>query len=479
MKKILIIFLSFVLLNSCTDDFEALNTNPVATSEVPTSTLLTGAIQDLIAINAGLGYNKTLMLYAQYWSQREETGRSRYGDINRDWGSWYLNGLPELNNIIELNSGDNKSSFEAYGSNNNQIAVAKILKAWAFHNITDAWGNVPYSEAGDPKVSFPKYDSQESIYNGLLTELKEANSLIEVGAEGVHGDLVFNGDMDKWKKFANSLRARIALRMSKANPTLGASELASAIADGVISSNDDNAKVDFQVEEDYANPLFIEFKVQQWTYVSDVLVDAMSVDPNFVDPRLSAYASPALNTGEFTGLEYGLTDDASTLIPQDDASYPSELVRGTTFPSILFTYSEMLFIQAEAVKLGWISGDVESFYNDAIRASMEFWGVDSAIADSYLLESHVAYSDANWQELIGTQKWLSFYMQGAQAWAEYRRIGYPVLVAPPLELQNGATGVPRRFFYALEEKNTNGDNLADAVSAMGGDNFDVKVWWDK
>ncbi len=479
MKKILIIFLSFVLLNSCTEDFEVLNTNPVATSDVPTSNLLTGAIQDLISINAGLGYNKTCMLYTQFWSQRETTGRSRYGDINRDWSSWYLNGLPELNNIIALNSGGHKGAFIAYGSNGNQIAVARILRAWAFLNITDAWGNIPYSEVGNPKISFPKYDSQESIYGNLLTELKEANTMIDISAAGVEGDLMYNGDMAKWKKFANSLRARMALRMSKVDPVKGASELTRAIADGVIESNDENALVNFQVEEDFANPLFIEFKVQQWTYVSDVLVNAMSVDPDFVDPRLAVYADPALNTGMITGLTYGLTDDESTEVLQDDISYPGALVRGTTFPSILFTVSEMLFIKAEAVELGWMSGDAESFYNDAIKNSMAFWGIDNDVAENYLSEAHVAYSDANWQELIGTQKWLSFYMQGAQAWAEYRRIGFPVLVAPPKELQNDATGVPRRFFYELSEKNTNGANLEAAISAMGGDNFDIRVWWDK
>ena len=206
MKKLLL-FLSIILMYGCTEDFTDINTDPTTTTEVPTSTLLTAAMQDLISINAGLGYNKTTMLYSQYWSQREETGRSRYGDINRDWASWYLGGMPELNNIIELNSGDKKENFLASGSNANQIAVANILKAWAFHNITDAWGDVPYSEVGDPEIVFPKYDSQESIYNGILSELEKASDLIDVNGAGVEGDMMFNGDMAKWKKFANSLRA--------------------------------------------------------------------------------------------------------------------------------------------------------------------------------------------------------------------------------------------------------------------------------
>ncbi len=479
MKKIIFFFLAIVLITtSCTKDFADLNTNPTAVTKVPTSNLLTGAIQDLIGINSGLGSNKTFMLYTQFWSQREETGRSRYGDIQRDWSAWYLRGMPELYNIIELNTGANKADYVGYGSNNNQVAVAKIMRAWAFQNITDAWGNVPYSDVGKPEIAFPKYDEQSEIYPKLLAELKEANSLIDVNALGVKGDLLFDGDMAKWKKFANSLRARIAMRMSKVNPSLAKSELVAALSDGVIESNDDNATVAFQVEEDHANPLFLEFKVQQWTYVSDVLVNAMSADAANIDPRLAVYADDAINLGSIVGLPYGLTDDQSSAIAQDDASHPGELVRSSTFPSILFTYSEMLFIQSEAAKLTWISGSNEELYYDAIRASMEFWGVSTADADAHLNAAGVVYDDANWKEQLATQKWLSFYMQGAQAWAEYRRLGYPILQVPTEELQNDATDVPRRFYYPLDEQNTNGENLNRAIEAMGGDDFSVRVWWD-
>lgn len=478
-KKIIFFFFSVLLVASCTKDFAELNTNPTAVTDVPTSNLLSAAIQDLIGINSGLGANKTFMLYTQQWSQREETNRSRYNDKQRDWSSWYLNGMPELYNIIELNSGDSKGDYIAYGSNENQIAVAKILRAWAFHNITDAWGDVPYSDVGKPEITFPKYDSQASIYDGLLAELKDANNLIDVNAAGVKGDMVFNGDMAKWKKFANSLRARIALRMSKVNPDLGKSELIAALADGVMTSNDDNVTVDFQMEEKYSNPLFLEFKVQHWTYVSDVLVNAMSVDAANVDPRLMAYADPAINLGTIVGFPYGLTDAESSDIPQNDASHPSALVRSATFPSILFTYSELLFIQAEAVKLGWISGTAEDFYNDAIRASMAFWGVSEADANAHLAAAHVVFDDANWQEQMATQKWISLYLQGAQAWAEYRRSGYPVLQIPANSVLNNATEVPRRFFYPESEQSTNGDNLDRAIQAMGGDDFSVRVWWDK
>lgn len=478
MKNKIILLLSVLFIFGCTDDFGDINTDPTSSTEVPTSNLLTKAIQDMVTINSSLGYNKTMMFYVQQWSQRESTGRSRYGDIQRDWASWYLNGMPELYEIIKLNSGDTKDNFSAYGSNNNQIAVAKILRSWAFMNMTDAWGDIPYSEVGNPEISFPKYDKQSSIYPSLLAELKSAAGSIDSG-DGVVGDLLFDGDMAKWKKFANSLRARIALRMSKVDNGKAKSEFESAINDGVIESNDDNAVVAFQEVEGYANPLYLEFLVQQWTYISDVLVDAMSVDTNNVDPRLAIYGDPAVSTGTVIGFPYGLPDDASTEIPQDDGSYPGAMVRSNTFGSILCTASEMEFAKAEAISMGWIAGDAGAAYNAAIKLNMGFWGVDDAAADAFIAAPHVAYDAAKSAELIGTQKWISLYTQGAQAWAEYRRIGYPMLAIPAEQVENGATQVPRRFYYPLEERNTNGDNLDGAISGMGGDDFNVHVWWDK
>lgn len=478
MKKILFITMIAFLFNSCTDGFEELNTNPTKTSDVPTSSLLTAAMQDMITTNSSLGYNKTTELYVQHWSQRETTVRSRYGDIESGWSSWYLGGLPELNNIIDLNSGDNKDDYIAYGSNENQIAVAKIMKSWAFLNITDAWGDVPYSEVGNPEIRFPKYDRQSDIYASLLEDLKSANDAIDVTSGSVKGDLLYDGDMSKWKKFANSLRARIAMRMSKVDEAKAKTELTAAINDGVFESTDDDAYINFQEEEKYANPLYAEFLTQQWTYVSRTLTDKMTLNNTITDPRLAVYAAPNKN-GNYLGLPYGLLDDESTAFAIDSCSNPGLLIRDATFPSILMTYSEIQFIMAEAAQRGWVSGSASDFYNSAIKANMDFWFVPSDKSDAYIALPEVAYDVANWAEQIGTQKWISFYTQGAQAWAEYRRIGFPVLNVPTGSLNNGATQIPRRFFYNAEESNLNGDQLDIAISNMGGDNFDIRVWWDK
>ncbi len=487
MKKIIIFLIIIGLTSSCTKDFVELNKNPLATNKAPTPAILTGAMQSLININSGLGYNKTLMLYSQQWSQRETTTRSLYvmDDSSGDWSAWYLNGLPELVNIIELNSGDNKDDYSVYGKNENQIAVAKILKVWAFSNITDTWGNVPYTEALKEDITFPAYDKQESIYPALINELKDAANMIDVNASGfTSGDMMYNGDMTKWKRFANSLRARLALRMSEVNPSLAQTEVADALSSNVFTSNDDNAMIYFQNEESHANPLYLEFLTQQWTFVSEPLINLMNsygsgtaASPS--DPRIPHYADPNQN-GEYVGFPYGLPTSDTFNYAIEDYSLPSAEVRAMNFPSFLMTYAELLFIKAEAEQRGWFgnTADASNTYYDAIAASMDQWGVSQADITTYLAYPEVQYNTANWRKLIGEQKHIALYLQGANAWNEWKRLDYPVLQFPPAASAN-ATEIPRRFRYPESEAAINMDNLSQAINDMGGNEMNTRMWWDQ
>ena len=474
---ILILFALFFVTFSCTDDFDEINTNPVEKEVVPTSTLLTSALQSFINLNSSLNANKTLLLYTQQWSQRETTSRSTYGDGERDWTNWYTSGMPEVDNILDLNQGENAADFIGSGATENQIGVAKILRAWAFMNITDTWGNVPYSEAHNPDIVLPKYDEQSEIYPALIAELKEAASMLNPSATAMTGDLLYNGDVNAWIKFANSLRARLAMRMSEVDPSRAQSELNDALSGPVFESNSDNAVMAFQPELVQSNPLFQEFEVQEWTYISKPLVDLMTQNNSITDPRLPIYASPNGN-GLYVGLPYGLDDGASSAIPQDSCSYPGVAVRAAEYESVFMSYAELMFIRAEAASRGWISGDASAMYNQAVQANMDFWGVDPVDADAYLVQPSIQYDAGNWRQILSEQKYISMYMQGYQVWSEWRRLDFPVLDIPA-GAQNGATGVPRRFFYNTTERSLNGDNLDAAVSAMGGDDFNVRVWWDQ
>jgi hypothetical protein len=462
---------------SCTDDFDEINTNPVEKEVVPTSTLLTSALQNFITLNSSLNANKTIMLYTQQWSQRETTSRSTYGDGERDWDEWYLNGMPEIDNILDLNQGENAANYIGSGATENQIGVAKILRAWAFMNITDTWGDVPYSQAHSPDFVTPKYDRQSDIYPSLIAELKAAASMLNPSAPSAKGDLVYNGNVNGWIKFANSLRARLAMRMSEVDPAAAQAALTDALSAPVFESNADNAVMAFQPELNQSNPLYQEFDVQMWTYISKPLVDLMTQNNTITDPRLPIYASPN-QSGLYVGLPYGLDDGASSAIAQDSCSYPGTAVRAAEYESVFMTYYELLFIRAEAAQRGWISGDAAALYNQAVKANMAFWGVDASAGDAYLAQPSVQYNASNWRQILSEQKYISLYMQGYQVWSEWRRLDFPVLELPPAA-QNGATDIPRRFFYNTTERSLNGSNLEAAVAAMGGDNFNVRVWWDK
>ncbi|QVY65162.1 SusD/RagB family nutrient-binding outer membrane lipoprotein [Polaribacter sp. Q13] len=485
MKKIIIICILFVSISSCTSDYEELNKDPLAATKVPTTALLTAATQSLINVNSGLGYNKTMMFYSQQWAQRETTTRSVYGlSPDGDWSAFY-GILPEIMEIIKLNTGEDKDSYAAYGKNENQIAVATILKVWVFHNLTDTWGNVPYSETFNDDITSPKFDNQEDIYPALLQELKDAVALIDTNASGfTSGDLMYNGDMTKWKTFANSMRARIAMRMSEVNPGLAKTEVADALGASVFTSNNDNAVIAFQNEEANANPLYIEFLTQKWTFIAEPLTDLMNSYGSGTastpsDPRTSKYADPN-DAGEYIGFPYGLETTDTFNYAIGDRSLPNATTRAIDFNSYIMTYSELLFIKAEAEQRGWFgtAGNAATTYKQAITASMEQWGVSSTATTSYLTQTDVLYNASNWKKYIGEQKYLALFSQGGNAWSEWRRLDYPILNFPTAGLLN-TTEIPRRYFYPTNEGIINGDNLDQAVIDMGGDTFSTRMWWDQ
>ncbi|CAN0501825.1 unnamed protein product, partial [Scytosiphon promiscuus] len=213
MKNILlnykILILSLVIgMGACTDNFEEVNTNPNQPTVVPTSYLMTQAQRANVSWILEEGsIHEYGIHYSQMWSQTQYTSFiTRYDNTELNFSTWYSGPLADIQEIINIMSDpDQAAAFEASGSTNNQLAVARIMRAWAFQNITDFWGDVPYSEALAGRENFqPKYDAQSAIYADLVKELKEAAAQID-GGLGMQGDIIFGGDMDAWKMFANSL----------------------------------------------------------------------------------------------------------------------------------------------------------------------------------------------------------------------------------------------------------------------------------
>lgn len=470
-NKSVLALLFISLFVGCTKDFEEINTDPNNVTDVPTAYLMTQAQRALI----GHRFNTTGLLYAQLWSETQYTNTSRYETAEASFNSYYTGALADLQQVINLNTDEaTMDDAAASGANANQIAVARILKVYAFQLITDTWGECPYSDALKGSEAFkPMYDTQDAIYADFVSELTAAAAQIDESAAGMSGDILFGGDMAAWKMFANSLKARVGIRMSEADATAAQSAVVSGLAGG-FGSNDDNALYIYLTDAANWNPYYDHFLERTDYAISETLVDYM--EP-LSDPRLPIYADAAPSTGTVVGMPYGLSAADAGSITNDEISFPGIAVRSADSPGIMLTYSELLFIKAEAAARGWISDEAADVYEDAITASMEFWGVAAEDITTYLAQPEVAYDATNYKKSIGEQKWVSLYMDGQEAWAEWRRLDYPELTPAPAAAEGRE--IPRRRAYTQDEYDLNQENYEAAVARQGADEMETHIWWDK
>ena len=472
-------------LASCTEDFQEINTNPNDPLEVPTSYLISEGQRQLA--NQLLGQTALGEIgqhYAQYLSQNQYTSVTRYATANTSFYGLYRSGLQDLQYVIDLNTDEEtRDGVTPSGPNANQIAVATIMQQWAYLNITDIWGDVPYTEALQGLENLtPVYDEQEYIYRTAVQKLQDAGDMIVAG--DIEGDLIYGGDMDKWYKFANSLILRAGLRVSNVAPELGSEWTNLALDRGVLESNADNAKLQYDGSGGLANnPWYINAQNRTDYVVSKPLIDTLQA---LNDPRLMVYADPTENSAEtanpvYAGKPYGVTEAVAAETATADISFP-----GSTYffaidaPLVMLTYSEVLFNQAEAAARGWIDGDAEELYNAAITASMNQYDItDEDAIEEYLSQEDVAYDSDNYLQSIGEQKWLALYWQGIEGWSEYRRLGYPDLAPAPAALNPGGQ-IPRRRAYTTDEFALNQENYDAAVERQfgGNDGLDGRIWWD-
>ena len=501
MRNSIIKIFSFSLLVTavaCKKFSSDLNTNPNAPTTASNAQLLTSAINQLPNVIEGISG----ALYTQQWAEKPYTDDSRYISVNFDFYGIYSGQLQNLQTIL------NSKTFNVNdGSKANQLATARILRAYFYWHMTDRWGDIPYFNALKGKDNFtPKYDAQKDIYYDLLKELKEAAAQIDDG-NPVAGDILYGGDMDSWRKLANSMRALMALRLSKIDPDKGKAEFADAVAGGVLAGNDENAVFVHLADAVNQNYWYYVVNVQgrPWYWISKTLTDYMNP---LNDPRLKIFADPAKSTHTYAGVPYGLDGNDIGAISSQDVSFLGVHVRTQNAPCYIVTYAQMLLAQAEAIKLGWMAGgdaDAASKYKEAIEASVRQWNrvsfksydttkdaaVESSLYDkgdagdttglaAYMARPEVAYDAANALRQIAYQRWVHLYMNGYEAWAEWRRTGYPVLTPAP---DNSNIPIPRRQAYPSSEANINTENYKAAIQAQPGlggkDDLTGRVWWDK
>jgi hypothetical protein len=345
---------------------------------------------------------------------------------------------------------------------------------YTYSILVDTFGNVPYSEALDIEAyPLPKYDDAKTIYKDLLSRLAVDVSLISSEASFGEADIIYAGDASQWKKFANSLRLRLGVNLLDVDAEYAKAQIAAAVASGTIASNADNTNLVYSsASVGNSNPLYADLVVSgRNDFVpANTLVNKMNT---LSDPRRAKYFT--LKSGAYSGGTYGTSNNFAGF------SHISATLNDQSFPGTIFDYSEVEFLLAEAASKGAsVGGTVASHYTAAITASMENWGVASEDISTYLSQPSVAYATATGtdKQKIGEQAWIAYYNRGFEAWSSYRRLDFPVLVAPPV-VYNNQTTVPVRFTYPSREQQINATNVTAASTAIGGDKLSTKLFWDK
>jgi hypothetical protein len=483
-KNKLLIALGSILLssNACKkiDEFGNINQNPGNTTQPVTSSLLTNVLSGIGSYtwDAG-GVSTSEGLYAQYFAETQYTDISRYAKNSPDWTSYYAGALYDLQTIINYNSNSSTAATAAAnGSNANQIATARILKAYIFLFLTDAYGDIPYKGALKGDNGIVVFDTQQSIYTDIFKELKEAVAQFDNGLT-VKGDILFSGNTTKWKKFANSIHALAALRLSKVDPTTGKQEFVAALAsDGAVVGAGENYQLVYPGGT-FLNPVYNFYygASPRVDYaVSKTLTDILTATN---DKRINAFASSSI------GFPYGLTRNDAVAFANANVNWAKILAPSfvtATSPINILTAADVYLARAEAAQLGWTNEDAQSNYQNGILESWKLWNVYNATDfNSYIAQASITLTGQTNSEIlkrINTQQWVSHYPNGNLGFSDWRRTGYPALSPAP-----GQAAIPRRLSYSSTEYNLNGTNTTAAAAkyTVNGstDSQLGKLWWDK
>ena len=470
---------SFVVLiaGGCDQSLTDVNINPNAPEVVPVENMLLGGIWDVVANggNRGSHGDWTQLYHAGNWVQHfaqpvyntEDVYTPRGSIVEALWGEMYF-ALQDLKAAKTL----------ADGVNDNIWAVAEIMTVYGFMILTDYYGDMPYTEALqlEEGITAPAYDLQSTIYPDLIARLIAAGSRINVAETTLFDafDPVYQGDMDGWLMFANSLRLRLAMRMVNASPGAAQAAFEAAWASQTFTAVSEHANVDWEDQEPASNPIYegivLSGRFGDWR-MSESLIDRLLA---FNDPRVAVYAEPAVN--DLPAIVYRGERNGripSAYLPpatQSDFSTVGTFFITPSSPSVLMSYAELLLLGAEAAELGWAVGaSADVLYQDGITASMEQHGIASADITTYLAQSEVAYATGTYARLdaIHVQKWIALFLAGPEAFSDIRRVGWDwttdaattgLDLVPAENSVLGAGEFPQRLYLPPDEQLTNPDN---------------------
>lgn len=473
---------------ACTDNFDEINTDPNRPKQITPGVML-GQLQYRIvnsSIQAGRNFTHEIMQVDAPRSSTSGAGLHRYV-VNPGAGVWsnFYQYLNDIEDIYQLADNLNEKNYKG---------IALVYRCWAYSILTDLYGDIPYSEAtkASEGILQPKFDSQKDIYADILKNLEVANELFDPSKGLTYGgDMVFNANESgqsigimKWKKFANSLRLRLLLRIIKRDGEVNVTEqlkqmLANPEKYPVFSSNEDDAIFHYPGSFPYFNPYY-NARTLDWregTYFTMFFLETLN---EVNDPRLALWAIPVEVEGQmvYQGIESGYPASYEYIVGKN-SSY-SDVLKTLPQLGVMMTYAEVEFIKAELSLRGFATGKpAKDHYDAGVAASIRQWG--SAVPGDFLDRPGVKYEDTVNEEAqleqIMLQKYYAYFFVDYQSWFEKRRTGFPLLPRgsgiPP------ENNFPNRIPYPGYLQSMNAENLNAAVRAMGGDNSDTKVWWDQ
>ncbi|WKN31446.1 SusD/RagB family nutrient-binding outer membrane lipoprotein [Porifericola rhodea] len=501
--KYLIVLLIFF--SACDNGFDELNTNETDATNIDPIFQLNDAIINTSFPGSVLVYDMGIVQQIITPNSGVITGANFNQDNRNSTEAMWVNYYRE----VILNTRDIIRRVEGEPERNNLYQMTRILQAYAFMLLTDSYGDVPYFEAGkafSDQVFLPTYDTQQEIYPEIIDELSAATAALDANGKVEGADILYGGDVEKWKKFGSALLLRAGMRLSKVDPSRAAEVVQAAVQSGVITDNDDNAYI--RHDANYVNGVGRTLNATEANnyYLAAPFVDYLK---NNNDPRLRSIAVTYVgaasgpeqvpgpdgngsNDPEIQiGMPMGNNDETAKQVAAElglasfyeFAQADRSRVVKQTAPMFLVTASQSQLLMAEAAERGWISGDAASYFEQGIRAHMEqmaTYDEDSAIPGEEI-DTYVAANPlqgANALEQINTQYWVSSFLNGPEAFANFRRSGYPELDPNPFPNQDISGDFIRRLTYPSSELAVNTAKIQEAISRQGADNLETRVWWD-
>lgn len=498
-KILCVAIVSAMTLASCDKGFEEMNTNPNALTDPAVKSMFT--LAEIYVDGQDFSNTRGNNIYAaqivQHFSSLGGSG-SKYTYSSEYsaalFGESYGKGLNQIYQLLSV--------LDNTPENSNMIQALRIMKVLMFQKLTDTYGDVPYFEAVkgyNGNIFSPKYDTQEAIYNDLLKELDEAGTALDASKPFAgNADLYYQSDVARWKKLANSVMLRVAMRLSKVNPAKAKEFVEKAYSKGVFASNDDSL-----VLKHDAGPVGVKTNPITSSWVrndlnggeSNIKFSKTFIDllKNTNDPRLRIYAKLEATGDNNPANQQGLANDAKEF-PGGDKKLFSDPNTSTVLrldaPTLIMSYAEVQFLLAEASVRGWnVGGSAQAYYENGVKAAMNILTIFGDKVPAVTTAEYNAYittypfksagTEAQKIEQIITQKWIVLLFNGFEAFSEYRRTGYPVLV--PVNDPSGETQgtIPRRLIYDQSELLTNAANYKEAIQRQGLDLMTTRIWWDK